>query len=72
MVTEAGVVKSPGFLITFTGTFAGGYLGSAKATVSGAGTETEQAVLQPEPSEVVASAPEVGFQPDLHGLVNGR
>ncbi|GEC44838.1 hypothetical protein BJA01nite_24800 [Bradyrhizobium japonicum] len=60
MVTEAGVVKSPGFLITFTGTLAGWYFGSAKATVkgaSGAGTETEQGVLQPAPSEVVASAP---------------
>ena len=60
MATEAGVVKSPAFLITFTGTFAGWYFGSAKATVkgaSGAGTETEQGVLQPGPSEVVASAP---------------
>ncbi len=60
VVTEAGVVKSPGFLITFTGTLAGWYLGRAKATVkgvSGAGTETEQGVLQPGPSEVVASAP---------------
>jgi hypothetical protein len=60
VVTEAGVVKSPGFLITFTGTLAGACLGSAKATVkgaSGAGTETEQGVLQPGPSEVLASAP---------------
>ena len=61
VVTEADVVKSPGFLITFTGTLAGWYFGSAKATVngaSGAGTETEQGVLQPGPSEVLASAPE--------------
>jgi hypothetical protein len=44
----------------FTGMLAGWYLGSAKATVngaSGAGTETEQGVLQPGPSEVLASAP---------------
>ncbi|MGX1170828.1 hypothetical protein AB7M16_007094 [Bradyrhizobium sp. USDA 372] len=33
VVIEAGVVKSPGFLITFTGTLVGWYLGSAKATV---------------------------------------
>lgn len=60
MVVAAGVVKSPGFRMTFTGTLAGWYFGSAKATVkgaSGAGTETEQGVLQPGPSEVVASAP---------------
>ncbi|UCF54230.1 MAG: hypothetical protein JSV48_07955 [Bradyrhizobium sp.] len=59
-MTEAGVVKSPGFRITFTGTLAGWYFGSAKATVNGAagaGTETVQGVLQPAPSEVVASAP---------------
>lgn len=59
-VTEAGVVKSPGFRITFTGTLAGWYFGSTNATVkgaSGAGTETEQGVLHPGPSEVVASAP---------------
>jgi len=60
VVTEAGEVKSPGFLIRFTGTLAGWYFGRAKATVkgtSGAGTETEQGVLQPGPSDVVASAP---------------
>lgn len=60
VVIEAGVVKSPGFLMTFTGTLTGWYFGSAKATVkgaSGAGTDTEQGVLQPCPSEVVASAP---------------
>ncbi|MBR1169026.1 MULTISPECIES: hypothetical protein [Bradyrhizobium] len=33
VVIEAGVVKPPGFLITFTGTLVGWYLGSAKATV---------------------------------------
>ncbi|MGY3466505.1 hypothetical protein ACVW0I_003376 [Bradyrhizobium sp. LM6.11] len=69
VVTEAGVVKSPGFLMTFTGTLAGWYFGRAKATVkgaSGAGIETEQGVLQPGPSEVVASAPGgIGFEPDL-------
>lgn len=60
VVIEAGVVKSPGFLMTFTGTLTGWYFGRAKATVkgaSGAGTATEQGVLQPAPSEVVASAP---------------
>jgi hypothetical protein len=60
VVTEAGVVKSPGFLMTFTGTLTGWCFGNAKATVkgaSGAGTETVQGVLQPPPSEVVASAP---------------
>jgi hypothetical protein len=69
VVTEAGVVRSPGFLMMFTGTLAGWYLGSAKATVngaSGAGTETEQGVLQPGPSEVEASAPG-GLEPDLNG-----
>jgi len=56
----AGVVKSPGFRITCTGTVTGWNLGNAKVTEkpeSGAGTLTEQGVLQPGPSEVVASAP---------------
>jgi hypothetical protein len=60
VVTVAGVVKSPGVLMIFTGTVAGWCFGSANETVngaSGAGTETEQGVLQPGPSEVVASAP---------------
>lgn len=50
VVTVADVVRSPGVLITLTGTLAGWYFGAAKATVngaSGAGTETEQGVLQP-------------------------
>lgn len=56
----AGLAKSPGFRITWTGTVTGWNLGSAKVTVnpaSGAGTLTEQGVLQAGPSEVVASAP---------------
>jgi hypothetical protein len=60
-------------LITFTGTLTGWYLGSAKATVngaSGAGTETEQGVLQPGPSEVLASAPE-GLDSSLTWTVGG-
>jgi hypothetical protein len=60
MVVEAGVVKSPGFRISWTGTVTGWNLGMAKVTVkpaSGAATAIEQGVLQPGPSEVVASAP---------------
>ena len=60
MVVEAGVVKSPGSRITWTGTVTGWNLGIAKVTVkpaSGAATATEQGVLQPGPTEVVASAP---------------
>jgi len=60
MMVVAGVVKSPGFRITCTGTVTGWNLGSAKVTAkpaSGAGTVTAQGVLQPGPSEVVASAP---------------
>ena len=56
----AGVVKSPGVRITWTGTVTGWNLGIAKVTVkpaSGAATATEQGVLQPGPTEVVASAP---------------
>ena len=58
-VTMSGLVKSPGVRITRTGTVTGWNLGIAKVTVkaSGAGTETEQGVLQPGPTEVVASAP---------------
>lgn len=58
--TVAGEVTSPGVRITCTGTVAGWNLGLAKVTVkpaSGAGTSTEQGVLQAGPSEVVASAP---------------
>ena len=43
-----------------TGTVAGWNLGSVKVTekpVSGAATETEQGVLQPGPTDVLASAP---------------
>lgn len=59
-VAVAGEVKSPGFRITWTGIVTGWNLGNAKVTAkpaSGAGTLTEQGVLQPGPSEVVASAP---------------
>ena len=59
--SEAGVAKSPGLRITCTGTVTGWNLGSVKVTekpASGAGTATEQGVLQPGPSEVMASAPE--------------
>ena len=61
MTMEAGVVKSPGLRITWTGTVTGWNLGIAKVTVkpaSGAGTASEQGVLQAGPSEVVASAPD--------------
>ena len=60
MMVVAGEVKSPGLRITWTGTVTGWNLGIAKVTVkpaSGAGTATEQGVLQPGPTEVVASAP---------------
>jgi hypothetical protein len=60
IMVEAGEPKSPGFRITWTGTVTGRNLGIAKVTAkpaSGAGTATEQGVLQPGPSEVVASAP---------------
>ena len=56
----AGEEKSPGLRITWTGTVAGWNRGRLKVTVkpaSDAGTETVQGVLQPGPSEVVASAP---------------
>ena len=56
----AGEPKSPGLRITCTGTVTGWNLGLVKVTekpASGAGTSTEQGVLQAGPSEVVASAP---------------
>ena len=56
---DAGVEKSPGILITWTGTVSGWNRFSVKVTVKfSAGTETEQGVLQPGPDEVLASAPE--------------
>ena len=61
MVVEAGEVMSPGVRITWTGTVTGWNLGIAKVTVkpvSGAATAIEQGVLQPGPTEVVASAPD--------------
>jgi hypothetical protein len=61
MVAEAGVAKSPGLRSTCTGTVTDSNFGSAKVTekpASGAGTETEQGVLQPGPTEVTASAPD--------------
>src|SRR6476646_6415747 len=60
MTVVAGEEKSPGLWITWTGTETGWNLGIAKVTekpASGAGTSTEQGVLQAGPSEVVASAP---------------
>ncbi len=70
IVVEAGVVKSPGFRITWTGTVTGRNLGIAKVTVkpvSGAATATVQGVLQAGPTDVVASAPEgTEFELDLN------
>jgi hypothetical protein len=60
MRVDAGVVKSPGILVTVTGTVAGWNLFMVKVTEnppSGTGTATEQGVLQPGPTEVRASAP---------------
>jgi hypothetical protein len=60
MMVVAGEAESPGLRITWTGTVTGWNLGIAKVTekpASGAGTSTEQGVLQAGPSEVVASAP---------------
>ena len=60
-VTMSGLVKSPGVRITRTGTVTGWNLGIAKVTVkpaSGEATAIEQGVLQPGPTEVVASAPD--------------
>lgn len=60
MRVVAGEVKSPGLRITWTGIVTDWNLGLAKVTekpASGAGTSMEQGVLQPGPSEVVASAP---------------
>lgn len=60
IVVEAGVSKSPGLRITWTGTVTGWNFGIAKVTEkldSGAGRLREQGVLQAGPSEVVASAP---------------
>jgi hypothetical protein len=60
IVTEAAVVRSAGTRITCTGMVIGGNLFRVKVTVkppSGAGTEIEHGVLQPGPSEVLASAP---------------
>ena len=47
VVTEAGVLKSPGFLMRFTGTVAGWYLGSANLTVNGASGAGPVPVLRP-------------------------
>lgn len=60
IVVVAGVSKSPGLRITWTGTVTGWNFGIAKVTEkpdSGAGRLSEQGVLQAGPSEVVASAP---------------
>jgi hypothetical protein len=61
IVVVADVKKSPGVRITWTGTVTVWNLGIAKVTVkpvSGATTAIEQGVLQPGPTEVVASAPD--------------
>lgn len=60
-VVEAAVVKSPGLLMTCTGTLAGWNLFMVKVTdkpVVSAGTAIEQGVLQVCPVEVRASAPD--------------
>jgi len=60
VMVVAGLAKSPGLRITCTGTVADACLGRLKVTekpLSGAGTATEQGVLQAGPSEVTASAP---------------
>ncbi len=60
MVVVAASPAPPGLRITWTGTVTGRNLGIAKVTVnpaSGAAIATEQGVLQPGPTEVVASAP---------------
>ena len=60
-VVVAGDEKSPAVRITWTGTVTGWNFGIAKVTVkpvSGAATAIEQGVLQPGPTEVVASAPD--------------
>jgi hypothetical protein len=60
-VTTGGAeLKAPVLRITCTCTVCGRNLSSVKVTekpLSGAGTATEQGVLQPGPSEVTASAP---------------
>ena len=60
MTTGGELLKSPVLRITCTGTVTGRYRSIVKVTLkpaSGAGTETEQGVLQAAPREVVASAP---------------
>ena len=60
-VMVSGLVKSPGVRITLTGTVTGWNFGIANVTVnpaSGEATAIEHGVLQPGPTEVVASAPE--------------
>lgn len=55
-----GEEKSPGLWITWSDTVTVSNRGIAKVTekpASGAGTSTEQGVLQAGPSEIVASAP---------------
>jgi len=60
ILTDAGLVKSPGNLVTCTGTVAGWNPFIEKVTLkppSGIGTAAVQGVLQPGPTEVRASAP---------------
>ena len=59
MDVDAGVVKSPGICVTITGTVAGWNRAIVMVTLKllANGTETEQGVLQPGPSDVTASAP---------------
>ena len=60
IVTDAGVVKSPGNLVACTCTVAGWNPFIEKVTLkppSGTGTAAVQGVLQPGPTEVRASAP---------------
>src|ERR1700682_2093604 len=59
-VVEAGVAKSPGLRMTCTGTVTGWNFGRLKVTekpLSGAGTATEQGVLEPGPGGVTRWAP---------------
>ena len=71
MLVDAGVEKSPGTLTTCTWTVAGRNLSLVKVTenpASAAATATEQGVVQPGPSEVLASAPDgTEFELELHG-----
>ena len=68
------MVKSPGLLMTCTGTVGGWNLSRVKVTVKPAprGDGDRQGVRQPGPAEVVASAPDgIEFELKLHHLRRG-